>query len=154
MQAHTLVERLADELFEQSAWQRLGDELVREFDLAGPLLLSEVCLARALLNRLRPGQCTVLRSRWQETHKDVIHLCNVLGHEFIEAGYDGVHYMMKVRVRGAQDRVPRQDPMNIDYPQPRPMVTLDVSPYALEDPRTRTPHDDGGLASRLLSWFR
>lgn len=154
MQGHTLVERLADELFAQGTWQAFGDELVREFDLAGPLLLSEVCLARALLNRLRPGQCTVLRSRWQETHRDLIHLCNVLGHEFIEAGYDGVYYMMKVRVRDARNRVPRQDPMNIDYPPPRPMVTLDVSPYALEDPRMRASEGDGSLGARLLSWFR
>ena len=153
MNGYTLVERLADELLERSPWHRAGDETVREFDLAGPLLLSEVCLARALINRLRPGECTVLRSRWQETHRDIIHLCNVLGHEFIEAGYDGIHYMMKVRVRDAHDRVPRQDPMNIPYPEPRPMVTLDVASYALEDPHTQA-NPDGGLTARLLSWLR
>jgi hypothetical protein len=128
--------------------------LVREFDLAGPLLLSEMCLARALINRMRPGECTVFRSRWQETHHDLIHLCNVLGHEFIEAGYDGVHYLMKVRVRACYDRVPRRDPTTIDYPQPRSVVTLDVTPNSLQDPRLRALEGDGGLAARLLSWFR
>ena len=153
MHEYTLVERLADELLERSPWPGLGDEAVREFDLAGPLLLSEVCLARALINRLRPGQCMVLRSRWQETHRDIIHLCNVLGHELVEAAYDGVHYMMKVRVRDVHDRVPRQDPMNIAYPEPRPMVTLDVGSHSLQDPHTRALSDDS-LTTRLLSWFR
>lgn len=153
-QVHTLVERMADDLFAEGQVQHLGDELVREFDLAGPLLLSEMCLARALINRLRPGECTVFRSRWQETHRDLIHLCNILGHEFLEAGFDGVHYLMKVRVRAGHDRVPRRDPTTIDYPQPRPVVTLDVTPGSLQDPRRRGVEDEGGLAARLLSWFR
>lgn len=153
-QANSLVQRMAERLLEESPYQPLGDEVSREFDLTGPLLLSEVCLARALLNRLLPGECTVFRSRWLETHRDLIHLCNILGHEFVEAWFDGTHYLIKVRVRGAYERIPRRDTATLDYPQPKRVLTLDVTPGSLVVEKGSQEDDEDRLTSRLLGWLR
>ncbi|RMF86443.1 MAG: hypothetical protein D6739_03145 [Nitrospirae bacterium] len=111
---------------------RAGGEagLQRELDLSGPLLLSEVCLARAILERMLPGETAIFRSRWEETHRDLIHLCNVLGHEYVSAQYDGHHYFITLRVRARCDRLPRRDAFSLPHPEAERITTLDLTEEA------------------------
>jgi len=129
-----LLDRVASALLADGRRVTRDGDLLRELDLAGPLLLSEVCLARALINRLEPGETAIFRSIWQETHCDLIHLCNVLGHEYVDAEYDGVHYFITIRVRGEAERLPRRDAYSLPHPPARKVITLDVTPKPEAEP--------------------
>ncbi|NCO57229.1 MAG: hypothetical protein COW73_07110 [Nitrospirae bacterium CG18_big_fil_WC_8_21_14_2_50_70_55] len=134
MCAMSLIDRVASVFLADCRRLARDGELLREFDLAGPLLLSEVCLARALINRLGAGETAVFRSRWEETHRDLIHLCNVLGHEYVDAEFDGVDYFITIRIRGEAERLPRRDAFSLPHPAPRRVITLDLTREPAAEP--------------------
>lgn len=134
MYAVPLLDRVAGALLAECRRVGRDGDLLRELDLAGPLLLSEVCLARALINRLEPGETAIFRSRWEETHRDLIHLCNILGHEYVDAEFDGVHYFITIRVRGQAERLARRDGYSLPHPPARRVITLDITPPAEAEP--------------------
>jgi len=129
-----LLDRVAGALLADGRRVSRDGDLLRELDLAGPLLLSEVCLARALINRLEPGETVIFRSTWQETHRDLIHLCNILGHEYVDAEYDGAHYFITIRVRSEAERLPRRDAYSLPHPPARQVTTLDITPKPEAEP--------------------
>ncbi len=134
MCAMPLLDRVASALLADGRRVSRDGDLLRELDLTGPLLLSEVCLARALINRLEPGETAIFRSSWQETHRDLIHLCNILGHEYVDAEYDGAHYFITIRVRGEAERLPRRDAFSLPHPPARRVTTLDITPKPEAEP--------------------
>ncbi len=128
------LDQVARALLAMPARRDRDGELLRELDLTGPLLLSEVCLARALMNRLEPGETAIFRSRWQETHYDLMHLCNILGHEFVDAEFDGTYYFITIQVRGEGERLPRRDASSLPHPPARRVTTLDITPQPEAEP--------------------
>jgi hypothetical protein len=101
---------------------------VIELDLRTPVMVPNVCLVRALIDRMIPGQQIIFRSRDLEMPWEMEHFCNHLGHELLEVGREGTTYFFTLRVRGNQDRLPKQDPYSLDLTPPNPITTIDITP--------------------------
>jgi len=101
---------------------------VVEVDVEAPVMVSKVCVVRALVDRMIPGQQIILRSTDLEMPWEMQHFCNMLGHELMDVGREDDTYFFTLRVRGDEDRLPSQDPFQLDL-SPQSMIrTVDITP--------------------------
>ncbi len=115
-------------LYQRARIVRYRDELVPEIDLVGPIMLPKVCVVRALVDRMTPGQQIILRSTDLEMPWEMEHMCNRLGHELLEVGREGGTYFFTLRIRGSEDRLPTQDPFRLDLSPQAVIQTIDITP--------------------------
>ncbi len=122
------LDRLIGRLYQRARIVHYRDDLIPEIDLIGPMMLPKVCVVRALVDRMRPGQRIVLRSTDLEMPWEMEHMCNRLGHELLEVGREGEMYFFTLRIRGADDRLPTQDPFTLDLSPQAVIQTVDITP--------------------------
>jgi len=101
---------------------------VIELDLRAPVMVPNVCVVRALVDKMLPGQQIIFRTSDPEMPWEMEHFCNRLGHELLEVGREGETYFFTLRVRGDEDRLPLQDPFELDLSPPNPIRTIDITP--------------------------
>jgi TusA-related sulfurtransferase len=101
---------------------------VIELDLQAPVMVPNVCVVRALVDKMLPGQQIIFRTSDQEMPWEMEHFCNRLGHELLEVEQEGSTYFFTLRVRGDEDRLPLQDPFELDLSPPNPIRTIDITP--------------------------
>lgn len=101
---------------------------VIELDLRAPVMVPNVCVVRALVDRMVPGQQVIFRTADLEMPWEMEHFCNRLGHELLEVGREGPTYFFTLRVRGEEDRLPMQDPFWLDLTPANAIQTIDITP--------------------------
>ncbi len=101
---------------------------VIELDLRAPVMVPNVCVVRALVDKMLPGQQIIFRTSDPEMPWEMEHFCNRLGHELLEVGREGPTYFFTLRVRGDEDRLPLQDPFQLDLSPTNPIRTIDITP--------------------------
>lgn len=101
---------------------------VVEVDVEAPVMVPKVCVVRALVDRMIPGQEIILRSTDLEMPWEMEHFCNMLGHELLDVAREGATYFFTLRVRGDEDRLPSQDPFQLDLSPQSMLRTVDITP--------------------------
>ena len=101
---------------------------VLEIDVRAPFMVPNICVVRAVVDRLTPGQQIILRSEDLDMPWEMEHFCNRLGHELLEVEREGDTYFFTLRVRGAEDRLPLQDPFYLDLSPQNAVETVDITP--------------------------
>ena len=101
---------------------------VIELDLRAPVMVPNICVVRALIDRMTPGQQIIFRTTDIEMPWEMEHFCNHMGHELLDVGREESTYFFTLRVRGNEDRLPKQDPFNLDLTPPNPITTIDITP--------------------------
>jgi len=107
---------------------RKDDGFTVELDLVAPLMIPKVCVVRALVDRMTPGEQIILRSNALEMPWEMQHMCNRLGHELLDVEREGSTYFFKLRVRGEADRLPKKDPFRLDLTPQSVVETIDITP--------------------------
>lgn len=101
---------------------------VIEVDVQAPFMVPNVCVVRALVDRMSPGQQIIFRSSDLEMPWEMEHFCNRLGHELMDVEREGRTYFFTLRIRGETDRLPKQDPFWLDLTPQNPIQTIDITP--------------------------
>jgi TusA-related sulfurtransferase len=104
------------------------DGFTVELDLVAPLLIPKVCVVRALVDRMTPGQQVILRSNDLAMPWEMEHMCNRLGHELLGVEREGSTYFFQLRVRGDEDRLPKRDPFRLNLSPQNVVQTIDITP--------------------------
>jgi hypothetical protein len=134
--------RLVQYLIRKARLVRKDIGPVIELDLRAPVMVPNVCVVRALVDRMIPGQQIIFRTKDLEMPWEMEHFCNHLGHELMDVGREGSTYFFTLRVRGDQDRLPKQDPFRLDLTPPNPIQTIDITP-------NREPWRLGGTSRKI-----
>ncbi len=117
--------------------------VVPELDLEAPLMIPKAFVIRAILDRMRPGQEVILRSRDLEVPWEVEHLCNRLGHELVKVEREEQTCWFTLRAREKESRPAFQDPFELKLTPQRPLRTLEIS-------SGRRPEGIGAGRNRML----